>query len=50
MWISYAQYETKGDLVAARGVFRRGYDHLRKQGLKEERCVCDRLVSFSRGY
>ncbi|CAM9591176.1 unnamed protein product, partial [Laminaria digitata] len=37
VWISYAQYEAKGDLQAARSVFRRGYDHLRRQGLKEER-------------
>lgn len=37
VWISYAQFEAKADIVAARGVFRRGYDHLRQQGLKEER-------------
>ncbi|CAM9184148.1 unnamed protein product [Ascophyllum nodosum] len=39
VWITYAQYEatTAGDLGAARDVFRRGYEHLRKQGLKEER-------------
>ncbi|CAM9707427.1 unnamed protein product, partial [Ectocarpus sp. 4 AP-2014] len=37
VWISYAQYEAKTELDTARAVFRRGYDHLRRQGLKEER-------------
>ena len=39
VWITYAQHEAKTavDVEAARGVFRRGYEHLRKQGLKEER-------------
>lgn len=39
VWISYAQYEAKTDMETARGVFRRGYDLLRRQGLKEERWV-----------
>eukprot|EP00752_Nemacystus_decipiens_P007357 g6579.t1 len=37
VWISYAQFEAKTEIETARGVFRRGYDHLRRQGLKEER-------------
>jgi len=40
VWISYAQFEAKTELETARSVFRRGYDHLRRQGLKEERCAC----------
>lgn len=39
VWISYAQFEAKTEMETARGVFRRGYDHLRRQGLKEERWV-----------
>lgn len=39
VWITYAQHEarTTTDLEVARRVFRRGYEQLRKQGLKEER-------------
>lgn len=39
VWMSYAQFEAKTDLETARSVFRRGYDHLRRQGLKEDRWV-----------
>lgn len=37
VWISYAQFEAKAEMETARAVFRRGYDHIRRQGLKEER-------------
>lgn len=40
VWMSYAQFEAKTEMETARSVFRRGYDHLRRQGLKEERWVC----------
>ena len=43
VWISYGQFEcntdTEGCLEVGRQIFRRGYDSLKSQGLKEERVL-----------